>query len=518
MCGIVGYITTGPEVYEKARRGFMKYALMLDTLRGPDSTGVISVSKKFTVNRFKTLAPGFRFATSRQFDDLVPNGWAMIGHNRAATVGAVELDNAHPFKFGKVSLVHNGTLDTKGSSLPTFDKNLAVDSMQIAKALNSVPPKEAKEMLEYLKGDFAIVWIDERDRSINMARNSARPLHLAYNYDRTLLLFMSDDNHLEVLSKAFKNTAAYTPTIYSLDTFQHLKWKNRGSLRPEVTQFRPFQVALTARTPSPSQQKQVGMVGTPSRTGETNNTNMSRTRSPDIRKTAEERANERWRRAIKGDNGIIPERVSGRTRFRINQNVAGIHQAPTTIGPAHLACMERFWNLTPDDLCSFKLDNMYDLDDRLVRCTGTAIIPTWQDSEWDCTINFVRKHQADAWQHRPWLVRPIGVTHSENIPGCPALLADLIHCDYESYAGKMREQETVQDDEPFTIDNETGNLVADPDGKLIAREQLQAKFDDGCIECGGQLYLTLSHTYVTVNEGRDTLCEQCKWKSAMEDS
>ena len=56
MCGIVGYITTQNDIYEHARRGFFKYALMLDTLRGPDSTGVITVSKKFTVNRYKTIS------------------------------------------------------------------------------------------------------------------------------------------------------------------------------------------------------------------------------------------------------------------------------------------------------------------------------------------------------------------------------------------------------------------------------------------------------------------------------
>ena len=110
MCGIVGYMVTSKDKYENARRGFLKYALVLDTLRGRDSTGVISITDDFKVERIRTLKSGFAFAPSKFFEDNVPNGWCMIGHNRAATVGQVTLKNAHPFKYGNISLVHNGAL------------------------------------------------------------------------------------------------------------------------------------------------------------------------------------------------------------------------------------------------------------------------------------------------------------------------------------------------------------------------------------------------------------------------
>ena len=43
MCGIVGYITTESKLGEMDRSRFLRQALIVDTLRGDDSTGVFSV-------------------------------------------------------------------------------------------------------------------------------------------------------------------------------------------------------------------------------------------------------------------------------------------------------------------------------------------------------------------------------------------------------------------------------------------------------------------------------------------
>lgn len=498
MCGIVGYIATDNGKFEKARRGFLKYALMLDTIRGQDSTGVMTISKKFTVNRYKTLAPGFAFAPSKKFEETVPNGWCTVGHNRAATIGDVEINNAHPFKFGKVSLVHNGTLNKHGSSFPTYDKDLAVDSMQIARALSSVAAKDAKEILEYIDGDFAIVWIDERDRSINMARNAARPMHISFNYDRSLMLFMSDGEHLEVISKALRNSAAYTPTIYSLDTYQWLKWKQRGTLRPEVTRFAPF---LRAKHLGETQTSQIPATTTPrTRIGTSGITTRTK---PHL--SAREVATKTWGNTEEEKSGNIPGtmiQING-DRYPINRNLSGrSFGMPTKCTPAHKAALEKFFSITPDMLISFQPEDFYELNDKLYQVVGGADI--WGGGEWEGTINFVNKAQADAYNTNKWLVRPIGVTRNWSVDTCPGLLLDLIHCDYDKWKQKQDNKEVGE--------SKVSDLVADPDGRLINRNQMLLQIQDGCIQCGDELFIGQLHTYEYANEGRDVLCESCKWK------
>ena len=486
MCGIVGYIATDNEQYEKARRGFFKYALMLDTLRGQDSTGVITIDKKFSVKRYKTLSPGFTFAPSKQFEKQIPNGWCCIGHNRAATVGKVNISNAHPFRIGDISLVHNGTLINYGRSLLTYDHKLDVDSQQIVLSLNEATPEGAREVLESIHGDFAIVWVDERDKSINMARNNARPLHLSFNYDRTLMLFMSDGDHLEIIAQALRNSGAYTPSIYQLDAFQWLKWK-KGSLKPEVTIFSPF---LVAQNNHPK-------------------TNIGITSSTQADRTAMERANERWdameQMAKNTNTGTSKHENTGAgkplgDKFRINDNYLINHVVPKNITPAHVYALYKFFKVTPDELVAFTPVDIHELGyvgmygKSISHVIGTADI--WNGGEWEGTINFVPTRVAEIHKDKTWLVRPIGVTRNWSVEGCPGLLLDLLDTDYTPPKKEV-----------------ASKLVADPDGRLIMSDQLQPKIENGCIDCQEELYMNQVHTYEYVNEGRDLICETCKWKS-----
>lgn len=540
MCGIVGYITTRLDSYENARRGFFKYALMLDTLRGPDSTGVITVSKKFTVNRYKTLSSGFRMATSEVFEKEVPNGWCAIGHNRSATSGEVVVGNAHPFKFGKISLVHNGTLSQAGASLPTFDKDLVVDSMQIAKALSTVPAKEATAMLDHIDGDFAIVWTDERDRSINMARNRGRPLHLGFNFDRTFMCFMSDDDHLRVLTKAFAGTSAHIPTIYSIDSFQHLKWK-RGNLRPEVADFRPFtrKFPVTNRDyhpgfPTPSNNtKQTTTDTRSSKTKSSGTTSTEKSGSSPNEKailkkltvkpkssTPKRGVKARWdakRKRLaaeqaKGKSCGTTEQVSGKGLL-INRMISpyeGVVPKSNTL--AMVESLESFFCVNPTMLTSFKPEDFYELTPNLYQVVGSVIAQGWGDVDWEGCINFVSAKQVEAYASKKWLVRAIGLTRNRSVPGCPAVLCELIHCDYAKYEASCDDKQSEANQLQAKELDSIGGLVKDPSGRLINREQLQINIDKGCINCGCMLDINDSYLYQLVNNDIDIICESCKWE------
>ena len=132
MCGLVGVISKYDKSYEDIKKHFLKYAIAVDTLRGEDSTGVMRMNEKGKVETNHSILPGIQYVSTKSFDNIKTDSWAIFGHNRAATRGSVSRENAHPFTFGDVTLMHNGTLFAGGRSLPTFDVNLEVDSMQIA--------------------------------------------------------------------------------------------------------------------------------------------------------------------------------------------------------------------------------------------------------------------------------------------------------------------------------------------------------------------------------------------------
>ena len=239
MCGIVGYVSKYPKAHERSREKFLIEGLVMDTLRGWDSTGLIWVDKDFDVGTMRNTQPGPQFVRNKKFIETDTNGWACIGHNRAATRGSVKVGNAHPFRFGSVALVHNGTLRDWKKGMPFENDKIEVDSAMIAYNLSQVAPEDANEIFKCLDGDYALVWTDQRDKSINFARNHGRPLHFGESRNSNLMYFMSEAGMLRSLSERLKEPTARIDTVFSLETHKHLKFK-KGSLVPEVRAIDPF--------------------------------------------------------------------------------------------------------------------------------------------------------------------------------------------------------------------------------------------------------------------------------------
>lgn len=178
MCGIVG-IMRG--VMTEGMVDMFEQLLYADVFRGPHATGVYRTNANGTSSLFKEAIPASLYLGRKGWDDLRggtgagkdPLAQVYVGHNRYATVGAAgESKNAHPFKEGNITMVHNGTV-----AKHRLNEHLKydVDSHAVCAMLNS---HGLAETIKVLDGKFTLVWHDASDNTMNFIRNSERPLHM----------------------------------------------------------------------------------------------------------------------------------------------------------------------------------------------------------------------------------------------------------------------------------------------------------------------------------------------------
>jgi glucosamine 6-phosphate synthetase-like amidotransferase/phosphosugar isomerase protein len=119
MCGLVGVIG---DLSLEDKKAF-DIMLKLDTVRGKHSTGVARVPwvKRDKVEVVKGIGSPYHLIDNKPneyYNDysadpgpyIQGNYIALMGHNRWATVGSVNEENAHPFEAGKIVGCQNGTL------------------------------------------------------------------------------------------------------------------------------------------------------------------------------------------------------------------------------------------------------------------------------------------------------------------------------------------------------------------------------------------------------------------------
>ncbi|WXX18467.1 hypothetical protein TacPo2_12 [Pantoea bacteriophage TacPo2] len=178
MCGIVGIMRGS---MTEGMVDMFEQLLYADVFRGPHATGVYRTNANGTSSLFKEAIPASLFLGRKGWDDLrggtgagkEPLGQVYVGHNRWATVGAAgESKNAHPFKEGNITMVHNGTVAKyRLNEHIKYD----VDSHAVCAMLNS---HGLAETLKVLDGKFTLVWHDSSDNTMNFIRNAERPLHM----------------------------------------------------------------------------------------------------------------------------------------------------------------------------------------------------------------------------------------------------------------------------------------------------------------------------------------------------
>jgi len=174
MCGVIAIIS--PKVQTVGENNIFKDMLVMDQLRGKDSVGLYGVSASGQCSYHKSTAHPSDFLQLKAVNSIIQNAATLVGHNRHATLGAVNSNNAHPFQHGHITLVHNGTLDR----YPAMKNQAQFDTDSECVAWNLAQCESIKDTIEFiesLSGAFAFIWHDARDNSMWYIRNDERPLY-----------------------------------------------------------------------------------------------------------------------------------------------------------------------------------------------------------------------------------------------------------------------------------------------------------------------------------------------------
>ena len=191
MCGIVGLVTKTKYGFSKEQQKVFYQLLYADALRGVDATGVITAHNNGDFGIMKEASEAVKFLDSfvdSDLDkDLFKNGFAVVGHNRASTVGEDVDANAHPFvEDGTFAMVHNGTLYNHKKLHDTVVDSHAL-AITIKRAFDDDDYKKSLETaLQDVYGAYACVWYDQKRDQIGMVRNKERPLFIAQTSNSVL--------------------------------------------------------------------------------------------------------------------------------------------------------------------------------------------------------------------------------------------------------------------------------------------------------------------------------------------
>ena len=204
MCGIWGI--SGKFSTSASDDKFLRQCAMAGTVRGVDATGMIFLSNKKEVTYLKRAIDGVKFANeifnpTKHIGNTITS---VVGHNRAATIGAISDDTAHPFQGGHLIGVHNGTLTGNWRSNLQVAKNTDVDSRGLYKAIAA---RGIDWVIANVSGALALVWVDIKTGRTYVYRNAQRPLHYTAHATQQKVYYASEAGMLEWLLN--KNNLAH---------------------------------------------------------------------------------------------------------------------------------------------------------------------------------------------------------------------------------------------------------------------------------------------------------------------
>ena len=169
MFGVAGPNIVKPELQA------VRDLCVVSSLRGLDSTGTASFSRgkkgKYVYSISKSIYSSSEWIQTKQGHQVFDTGQGtvtLIGHCRAATIGEITHDNAHPFMAEHLIGAHNGTIHTLGKGTKTDSEELY--GLIASKGIDEVVQNNVGN------GAYALTWLNIKDITLNVLRNDQRSL------------------------------------------------------------------------------------------------------------------------------------------------------------------------------------------------------------------------------------------------------------------------------------------------------------------------------------------------------
>ena len=227
-------------VMNQQHEGAFKNLLIVDSVRGPHSTGMLVVTSAGSTSFVKASGDPFELiGKSAYTNSLRYVNNVLMGHNRYATKGAINKANAHPFEFSNIIGAHNGTLTTQ--YLLDDHTDFDVDSENLYYHLNQ---NTLDDTTSKLGGAYALTWYDKRDGTMNFLRNEERTLFYTFSTDNKTLYWASEVWMLEgILGKA---GLAHTE-VKPFEPFDHYKIEVKPGIISNAKELAGFTVTPVQR-------------------------------------------------------------------------------------------------------------------------------------------------------------------------------------------------------------------------------------------------------------------------------
>ena len=160
----------------------------MNQLRGVHGSGVFTVDQKNAVNTFKVPACYEALVSQKKYSEKMfqfDNKTFVVGHDRWATSGKVDLEHTHPFTVDDITLVHNGSL----TMFPKITGAVDMDSYAIT---HLIAKEGIQEAINKISGSFSLVWYDKADQSLHFLRNEDRPMFFIKTPEHDGMFFGSE--------------------------------------------------------------------------------------------------------------------------------------------------------------------------------------------------------------------------------------------------------------------------------------------------------------------------------------
>lgn len=234
MCGIYGFLGKPT----KQTSGIIKHLGELNQARGRDSTGLAFITPS-QGKIYKDAVKAEEFFKEQKAIELLCNYrkndfLTILGHTRAASRGAVNSENAHPFKEGSIFFTHNGVINNFDDLMKEYKVDYQVDSQIIGYLLD----KKSKflDAFKELGGYFTVPYVDTK--TIDTLKVAIHNNVFSYAIRGNQLYYSSDINHLKT---ALDNHTGFSINDSNGDTqYSFYPFNNTIAVSQDKIEAKPY--------------------------------------------------------------------------------------------------------------------------------------------------------------------------------------------------------------------------------------------------------------------------------------